>query len=70
MMPSGLVEVDRRAHAAFRELPLTAPPGSFWQLGDGEVVRVGPDGLIEQLVRGGWPWGRSIASDPTTARAP
>jgi hypothetical protein len=62
------VEVDPRARAAFPDLPQVAPAGSFWLLGDGQVIRIGPGGLIDQVVRGGAPWFRSIAGDPCTSR--
>ncbi len=57
------VVIDSRAAAAFG-LPRSSPPGAFWLLQDGNVVRVEASGRVEQLVRAGLPFGRSIASDP------
>lgn len=63
-----LVEVRLPARSAFVALPTRARPGTFWQLEDGQVVRVGERGEVEQLVRGGAPWNRSIAADPCAGR--
>lgn len=51
------------------DLPAALPAGSFIQLPDGQVLRVSEDGRLEQLVRGGAPFWRSIASDPAARRA-
>lgn len=69
MSPADLVELHPRAREAFVALPARARPGSFWQLDDGQVVRVAADGRVEQLVLSGRPWGRSLASDPCAARS-
>lgn len=67
MSPPDLVQLDPRASAAYH-LPRASPAGRFWLLEDGQVVRVEPDGHVEQLVRAGLPFGRSIASAPDAAR--
>ncbi len=61
------VVIDSRASAAFG-LPRSSPPGAYWLLDDGQVVRVETNGRVEQLVRAGLPFGRSIASDPAAKR--
>lgn len=62
-----LVELDHRAAVAYG-LPFRSPPGRYWLTDDGETVRVEEDGRVELLIRGGAPWGRSIASCPDARR--
>lgn len=65
-MSPPLVVINARARAD--DGPAALPAGSFLQLGDGQVVRVGERGELEQLIRGGAPWGRSVAADPCAGR--
>ena len=67
MSAPDLVKLYPRASAAYG-LPRASPAGRFWLLGDGQVVRIDADGHVEPLVRGGQPFGRSIASDPGAVR--
>lgn len=67
MSTRALVTIDRRARAA-HGAPAALPRGSFFVAGDGTVLQVQGDGHLEQLVLGGLPWGRSIASDPCAGR--
>jgi hypothetical protein len=62
-----VVAIDAREREA-RGAPAALPVGAFLELADGQVVRVGERGELEQLVRGGAPWGRSLASDPCARR--
>lgn len=67
MTAPGMVVVHGAARVAFGA-PAELPPGSFLQVADGRVLRVEADGRLTQLVRGGAPWGRSVAADPGMAR--
>lgn len=59
------VSLDPRARRAWPFLAPTAPPGSWWQGPDGQLVQVREDGGADPWPAAGH---RSIASDPTARR--
>ncbi len=68
MSPPDLVELAPATRRAFVALPRLARPGTVWQLEDGTVVRIRPDGGADELVQSGYPR-RGIAADPVPGRS-
>ena len=62
--------LDYRETTARPWLPLVAMAGSVWVGPFGESVRILDDGTVEPLIRGAYPWDRSIASSPAPRGEP